>query len=314
MVGWTIGYYGPRPASAAQSNVTQKAPRSSGEFSHTRSSTAVQHPSLAAAAPAGNLDAGAPAISLSVLSESERTEDLELIRRESQGDYVLSTDHNLHRRRVRQIVSNIVEKATQQVTPRYTAKLTELGVDPATTESVIQHLSKIREASLRAEDPLRTLANARQDLEKRLTTLLSPESYQEFKRFEQTQRGRRDLEEINNEWARVLGARLSPERETQLLNLMNSSGAYSEPPQHGLYDGLPATATGRSAVREMMTSVVTNLERSYPAFIAEAERLGLLSTELGILRTHYQQRLASLRSSVERLRQPDVEEEHQRPQ
>ena len=253
------------------------------------------------------------AISLMSLSEPERTEDLELAQREAEGSYVLATDHNLHRKRIRQIVSNLVQTATQQVTTRYTAKLTELGLDAARTEAVLQHLAKIREASLLAEDPLRQLATARQDLKQRLTSVLPPEAYEEFKRFEEAQRGRRDLEQIRADWEKTLGAGLTPERETVLLELMRKTGAYSEPSQHGLYDGLPATATGRQAVKEMVATVLRNLERGYPSFMSQAQEAGFSALELGILRTHYEQRIASQRGSIERLTRPESEEPHRPP-
>lgn len=310
LIGWCVGYYGPRPVSTAPGGGNQILARRPQAFTQTHSLPVPPHPSTTPAS--GNTGSLVPAISLFSLPEAERAEDLELVQRQDQGDYVLETDHNLHRKRIRQIVSNLVQTATQQVTPRYTAKLAELGIDPAASAQVIQHLAKVREASLLVEDPLRQLANARQDLDKRLTSMLSPEAYQEFKRFEEAQRGRRDLEQISAVFESSTGARLSTERETVLLELMHQTGAYSEPAQHGLYDGLPATATGRQAVKELMTSVLTNLEQTYPRLMAQAQQAGFSAAELQILRTHYEQRLASQRSSLERLQRPDMEDSHPR--
>lgn len=233
--------------------------------------------------------------------------------RQSRGEYILDNEFIGRRKSVLALVHKMVTNSQQVLKPRYDQRLAKLGVPEAARERITDHFGKVQEASLVLEDYMRQLFHARLDLEEDLKKTLSPEGYDQFKSFVESDRARLDLQRLNTEWQNKLGGPIPPDREEVIKTLINRTGAFAEPPQHGLYDGLPLAASGREMVSSMMSEVAANLRSGYERLKAELPKSGLTQEEILMLQNYYEKRISGREADAVKYGQPDPDEHDHRP-
>jgi hypothetical protein len=177
-----------------------------------------------------------------------------------------------------------------------------LGVDGTTADQLKQHVAKIYQAHIEANQYVAQLATAQEAYSKRLRSLLG-ENYSVYVNYEQGQAARKEAERLGA-FAAKSGVQLSHEERTQVETLLREAAAYSlltKLSSSGPFQPLAPTAVGRE-------NVLALFQANQAEYQASVERLfNLPGTKL--LSEQTQQILRAYSSGVQEENQKKVERE-----
>jgi len=182
----------------------------------------------------------------------------------------------------------------------YSALFAKLGIAPALREPLKDHLAEIHKARIRDGQASTQLAYAQSALESRLTQLLGPEKYGEYRAYEEGHRARQEWTALQ---AFATANQLTLGDPAPLQRLIQAHEAYSKTTLFavgGPFDEMPDAISGSDVVPTLERRLETLKERA--AGLLQAARPGFESSTIAALESYYGEQIANWRALIDRVK------------
>jgi hypothetical protein len=166
------------------------------------------------------------------------------------GDYVLDSDIPSLRTRRENFEQTAVERIMAERDAEYAQLYAKLGIDPAVSAQLRQHLALIYKAKLQASVALQELAGAKSDYDRRMQKLLG-DNFDVYDRYEAGQPARRESGQFADFLSQNGLTTLSDHDREVLEKQFQDHQAYSPRTlshRGGPYEDVPPPVSGRWAV------------------------------------------------------------------